>query len=409
MRSLTVNNPTIAQKISDVQQRLTSFLPILTDPQVNSRNDDPESCDFIFGNPQEMPLPGYAETLQRWATPQNKDWFAYKMNEPQSQEVVAESLRQRSGSDYQPEDIFMTTGAFAALAICLTAVVDPGDEVIFLSPPWFFYESLILGAGGVPVRVKVDRQTFDLDLEAIQAAITAKTRAIIVNSPNNPTGRIYSPQILAELTGLLTTAQKRTQRPIYLLSDESYNRIVFDGRTYTSPTAFYPHSFLIYTYGKTLLTPGQRIGYIALPPEMPDRELMRSTLLTAQFLLGWPFPNAILQYALPELEKLSIDIPHLQRKRDHLVKALSEMGYHLHTPEGTFYLMPRSPLADDLAFFRLLMKHKIYVLPGAAFEMPGYFRISLTGNDGMIERSLPGFEAALQTALSRSPVSATAR
>jgi aspartate aminotransferase len=331
------------------------------------------------------------------------------MNEPQSQEVVAESLRQRSGSDYQPEDIFMTTGAFAALAICLTAVVDPGDEVIFLSPPWFFYESLILGAGGVPVRVKVDRQTFDLDLEAIQAAITAKTRAIIVNSPNNPTGRIYSPQILAELTGLLTTAQKRTQRPIYLLSDESYNRIVFDGRTYTSPTAFYPHSFLIYTYGKTLLTPGQRIGYIALPPEMPDRELMRSTLLTAQFLLGWPFPNAILQYALPELEKLSIDIPHLQRKRDHLVKALSEMGYHLHTPEGTFYLMPRSPLADDLAFFRLLMKHKIYVLPGAAFEMPGYFRISLTGNDGMIERSLPGFEAALQTALSRSPVSATAR
>ncbi len=404
-----MTNPAIAQKIIDVQQRLTSFLPLLTDPQVNSRNDDPQSCDFIFGNPQGMPLPGYAETLQRWATPQNKDWFAYKMNEPQSQEVVTESLRKRSGIAFQPGDIFMTTGAFAALAICLTAVVDPGDEVIFLSPPWFFYESLIVGAGGIPVRVKVDANTFEPDLGAVQAAITDKTRAIIINSPNNPTGKIYSPQILAELAGLLTSAQKRTKRPIYLLSDELYNRIVFDGRTYSSATAFYPYSFLIYTYGKTLLTPGQRIGYIALPPEMPDRDLMRSTLLTAQFLLGWPFPNAILQYALPELEKLSIDIPHLQRKRDRLVKALNEMGYHLHSPEGTFYLMPRSPLEDDLAFFRLLMKHKIYVLPGAAFEMPGYFRISLTANDGMIERSLPGFEAALHIVQQQFPVTASTR
>jgi aspartate aminotransferase len=331
------------------------------------------------------------------------------MNEPQSQEVVAESLRKRNGIAYQPGDIFMTTGAFSALAICLTAVVNPGDEVIFLSPPWFFYETLILGAGGIPVRVKVDAKTFDLDLVAIQAAITDKTRAIIVNSPNNPTGRIYSPQILAELARLLTSAQKRTQRPIYLLSDESYNRIVFDGNVFNSPTAFYPYSFLIYTYGKTLLTPGQRIGYIAMPPEMPERETMRGALLTAQFTLGWPFPNAIMQYALPELEQLSIDIPHLQRKRDRMVKALGEMGYDLHTPEGTFYLMPRSPLADDLAFTRLLMKHKIYCLPGAAFEMPGYFRISLTANDEMIERSLPGFEAALQIAQQQSPVSVAAR
>ena len=136
---------------------------------------------------------------------------------------------------------------------------------------------------------------------------------------------------------------------------------------------------------------------------------MRGALLTAQFTLGWPFPNAIMQYALPELEQLSIDVPHLQRKRDRMVKALGEMGYDLHTPEGTFYLMPRSPLADDLAFTRLLMKHKIYCLPGAAFEMPGYFRISLTANDEMIERSLPGFEAALHIAQQQSPVSVAAR
>jgi aspartate aminotransferase len=402
-------NPGISRKIIDVQQHLGAVLPILTDPQINSRNDDPQSCDFLLGNPQEMPLPGYAEALQRHINPQNKDWFAYKMSEPQSQQVVADSLRKMQGIAYQPEDITMTTGAFAALALSLTAVVDPGDEVIFLSPPWFFYETLILGAGCKPVRVKVDAQTFEPDLDALHSAITSRTRAIIVNSPNNPTGKIYSPQVLSDLARLLTAAQKRTQRPIYLLSDESYNRIVYDGRRFPSPTAFYPYSFLIYTYGKTLLAPGQRIGYIALPPDMPDRSQVREALLTSHFLLGYAFPNAILQYALPELEKLTIDIQHLQHKRDRLVKALGEMGYDLHSPEGTFYLMPRSPLDDDLAFTRLLMAHKIYCLPGAAFEMPGYFRISLTANDEMIERSLPGFKAALHTARQHSPVSAAAR
>jgi aspartate aminotransferase len=356
-----------------------------------------------------MPLPGYAESLQSWIAPQNKDWFAYKMSEPESQQVVAENLQQRRGIVFQPEDITMTTGAFAALAVALTAVIDPGDEVIFLSPPWFFYETLIMGVGGKPVRVKVDARTFEPDLDAIQATITDKTRAIIINSPNNPTGKIYSPQVLSGLARLLTSAQKRTQRPIYLLSDESYSRIVFDGRPFPSPTAFYPYSFLIYTYGKTLLTPGQRIGYIALPQEMPDRELMRSALLTAQMLVGYAFPNALLQYALPELEKLSIDIQHLQRKRDRMVRALGGMGYDLHSPEGTFYLMPRSPLDDDQAFTRLLMVYKILCLPGAAFEMPGYFRISLTANDEMIERSLSGFQAALQAARQRPLVSTYSR
>jgi aspartate aminotransferase len=402
-------NPTISQKVIDVQQRLGAVLPVLTDPQINSRNDDPESCDFLLGNPQEMPLQGYSAALQRQVQPHNKDWFAYKMSEPKAQEVIAESLRQMQGIAYQPEDITMTTGAFAALALSLTAVVDPGDEVIFLSPPWFFYETLILGAGCKPVRVKVDARTFEPDLDALEAAITPRTRAIIVNSPNNPTGKIYSPGILSELASLLTTAQKRTQRPIYLLSDESYNRIVYDGRRFPSPTAFYPYSFLIYTYGKTLLAPGQRIGYIALPPDMPDRPLVREALLTSHFILGYAFPNAILQYALPELEKLSIDVQHLQRKRDRLVAALGEMGYELHSPEGTFYLMPRSPLEDDLAFTRLLMTHKIYCLPGAAFEMPGYFRISLTANDAMIERSLPGFATALHTAQQQASINVTSR
>ena len=243
--------------------------------------------------------------------------------------------------EFKPEDIFLTTGAFAGLAVTLNAVLEPGDEVIFISPPWFFYETLILAAGGVPVRVKIDPKTFDLDINAIAAAISTKTRAIIINSPNNPTGKIYPESTLKELARLLNAASSSHRRTIYLLSDEAYCRIIYEGRSFPSPTAFYPNSFLIYTYGKTLLTPGQRLGYIALPPDMPEAEMVRQALFTAQLTTGYALPNALMQYALPDLEKLSIDIEHLQEKRDHLVAELREIGYEMHVPEGTFYLLPR--------------------------------------------------------------------
>ena len=293
----------------------------------------------------------------------------------------------------------MTNGAIAAIAVVLGALVDPGDEVIFISPPWFFYEAHIVANGGTPVRVRCDPTTFDLDLDAIAAAITERTRAILINSPNNPTGKIYPPATLERLADILRAASERLGRDIYLMSDEAYSRIIYDNHPYTSPTQFYPNSFLIYTYGKTLLTPGQRIGYIALPPTMPNRERMRPALMAAQLMAGYAYPNALLQHAIGDLEQLSIDIPHLQRKRDRMVGALGEMGYDVHMPEGTFYLLPRSPLADDLAFMERLAQHNVFCLPGKVVEMPGYFRISLTANDDMIERALLGFAAAMQESM----------
>jgi aspartate aminotransferase len=363
---------------------------------------DPNVCDFTFGNPQEMPLPGFVEALGRWSIPQNKDWYAYKNNEPEPCSVVAKSLRERRGLEFEPEDIFLTNGAFAALSVTLCAITDPGDEVIFITPPWFFYEALIVTYGGKAVRVKADPASFDLDLEAIAGAITERTRAIIVNSPNNPTGKIYPPETLTKLATLLTEASNRNGRAIYLLSDEAYSRIIFDGRNFPSPVGFYPNSFLLYTYAKTLLTPGQRIGYIALPPTMPNREAMRQAIFGAQVVTGFAFPNALLQHALADLEGLSIDIAHLHHKRDWLVGALREMGYSLHIPEGTFYLMVRSPWEDDIAFTELLASHDILCLPGAVVEAPGHFRISLTASDNMIERAIPGFAAALQQATTDS-------
>ncbi len=375
---------------------LEPFVRSMTDPVMVERIQQPGACDFIAGNPQEMPLPGFVQALERWSVPQNKDWFAYKFNVPEARAAIAASLWERRGIAFREEDIYLTTGAFGALSVALGVVVDRGDEVIYISPPWFFYEALIIRSGGTPVRVRVDERTYDLDLEAIAKALTPRTRAIIINSPNNPTGKIYPPETLRGLAEILERASRQNGRPIYLLSDEAYCRIIYDGRSYPSPTAFYPNSFLIYTYGKTLLTPGERLGYIALPPAMVQRQDLSAAIFIQEAIGGHMFPNAVLQYALPDLERLSIDVEHLQRKRDRMVSALGKMGYQVHMPEGTFYLLPRSPVPDDVAFVRRLAERDIFCLPGQVMEMPGYFRISLTANDDMIDRALPGFEAVLE-------------
>lgn len=396
----------VSQRTMKLFQSMGQLVAFLTSEDVTVNSQQPGACNFLLGNPHEMPLQRFSEALQQWSAPQREDWFAYKLSEPGAQAVVGNTLRSRFGLPFRDEDIHMTTGAFSALAVALHAVADPGDEVIFISPPWFFYESLIQQTGADAVRVKVDLQTFDLDVDAITAAITPKTRAVIINSPNNPTGKIYPEATLRQLAQALTDASSCYGRPIYLISDEAYSRIIYDGRPFMTPTAYYPYSFLVYTYGKTLLTPGQRIGYLALAPDMPERELVSNAVLVAQVTLGYAFPNALLQHALPDLERLSIDVEHLQAKRDRLVGELRGMGYDLHSPEGTFYLMPRSPIADDAQFTQLLAEQNIYCLPSWVIEMPGYFRLSLTANDDMIERSLSGFAAARQIASRRAAESA---
>jgi aspartate aminotransferase len=354
----------------------------------------PESADFTFGNPQEMPLPGLVDALQRNAVPRDKDWFAYKLSEEEPTRVVAESLQRRTGIPFEREDVAMTAGAFGALGVTIRALCDEGDEVIFLSPPWFFYELMILSAGATPVRVRLPAPDFDLDAEAVAAAISPRTRAIIVNSPNNPSGRIYRQPELRALGNVLRATSERNGRPIVLLSDESYNRIVFDGIDYRSPALDYEATITIYTYGKTLLAPGQRIGYAAMSPTFPDRPATRFRIMVQQLAAGWGFPNALLQHAIGDLEALSVDIGAIQARRDRMVPALREMGYEVTRPEGTFYVMVRSPDPDDLAFTARLAELRTLVLPGTIVECPGWFRVSLTASDAMVERGLEAFRAA---------------
>ncbi len=364
---------------------------------------DPDTLDFTVGDPREMASDAYVASLRDAAVPQHESWFAYTFSKPEAQQAAATSLGKLTGIPFAPDDILLTNGGFAALSTAVKLVADPGDEVIFSLPPWFFYEPLLIEAGLVPVKVRIDPDTFDLDLAAIAAAITPRTRLVIVNTPNNPTGRVYTPETLRRLAGLLEEASQRNGRPIFILSDEPYNRIVFSGVRFHTPAEFYPHTLVAYSYGKTLLSPGQRVGYLALPPNLPDREAIRAAARMVQMASGYLYPNAVMQYALPELEKQSIDVARLERRRDFMVDALTAMGYQVHRPEGTFYLFPRSPLADDEAFVRLLAEQGIMVLPGAIFETPGFFRICLTATDATCERALPGFAAAIRQvpALSR--------
>jgi aspartate aminotransferase len=365
-------------------------------------NLEPGVANFAVGNPQEMPLPDYVDALQRHLEPRDKDWFAYKLSEVESQRTVATTLSARTGLPWDPADVAMTNGGFAALAVTLRTLVDPGDEVIFLSPPWFFYELLVLAVGGEPVRVRLDPPDFEPDLEQIRGAITPRTRAIIVNSPHNPSGRIYGRELLVALAAMLGQESDRVGHPIWIISDEPYNRIVFDGREYHSPSEHYPHTVITYSYGKTLLAPGQRIGFATVPPTLDaeERAAFRDEMFIQQCAAGYAFPNALLQHALADLEGLSIDIGALQRRRDRLVPALREMGYEASMPEGTFYTMARSPIADDEAFGEILARHRVLVLPGTIVEVPGWFRISLTASDEMVEWGIPRFAAAMAEARS---------
>jgi aspartate aminotransferase len=353
----------------------------------------PAICDFTLGNPHEMPLEGVVNAIRERAIPHDKNWFAYKASEQEPQAYIAERLGRELNLPFEPGDIALTAGAFAAIMVAFRLVVDAGDEVIYSEPAWFCYEPMLLAANAVPRKVNLQSPSFDLDLAAIEAAIGSRTRLVIVNTPHNPTGRIYSRASLEALADLLERASARIGHRIFLLSDEPYRQLRFDGRGFTTPAELYPWTFISYSYGKVLLAPGQRLGYLALSPLMPteDRHTLRGVLFSAQMALGWCFPNAVMQYAVPDLDKLSIDQVALTRRRDRFMAALSRAGYSVLVPEGTFYLWSKWTDSDPRRQWNALADRDVFVLPGSIMNSPSYFRISLTASDEMVERALPAF------------------
>mgnify|MGYP000616029241 CR=1 FL=1 len=263
-------------------------------------------------------------------------------------------------------------------------------------PGWFCYTPILRACNAVPVKAALAEGSFDLDVAAIERAITPRTRIVVVNTPHNPTGIIYSRERLEELAAMLERKSTEIGRPIFILSDEPYRRIRFDGASFTSPAEVYPWTLIDYSYGKILLAPGLRLGYLAICPDMPEdaKEQLRALAMSTQVALGWGFPDAPLQYAVGDLETVSLDLDALRQTRDRLHGALSQWGYKMTKPACTFYLWGQAPGGDSAAFTRALAAQGVFVLPATLFERPADFRIRLTASAEMIEASRPAFEAA---------------
>lgn len=359
--------------------------------RIEALADSPDALDFTFGNPHELALPGFTSAIRAQVEPRSVDWFAYKTSERAAQEAVASGLRAELGLDFEPEDIAMTQGAFGAISLAFALLADAGDEVVIPAPGWFCYEPTLHAADLVPVAAPLADGTFDLDVDAIARAVTARTRIVVVNSPANPTGRVYPKETWDALASVLEDASRTHGRRIWLLSDEPYRRIRFDGIGFASPAGSYPWTLIDYSYAKVLLAPGQRIGYLALSPLMPTdvRAELREALMPLGLAIGWGFPDAVMQYAVPTLETLSLDMAELTRKRDRMYDALTAARIDVTRPEGTFYLWGRAPGDDAVRFCDDLADRGVFLMPGTLFDRPQHFRISLTATMTMIERALP--------------------
>ena len=352
--------------------------------------------DFSIGNPILEPPAEFKSILNGLINDPSKGRHCYMSNAgyEDTREAVASYLTENSTKSFSPDDVVMTVGSGGALNVILKTILDPNDEVLIVTPCFMEYKFYVDNHQGIPVFV-ASKPDFSLDLDKIKNAITEKTRAVMINSPNNPTGKIFSSEELDSLAALLTEYSDKKGEPIYLISDEPYKKIVFDGNVVPSIFDFYKNTFLGTSFSKDLSLPGERIGYAALNPEMEDRELASAGLVLSNRILGYVNAPALMQRAVNCLLGVSIDVSVYEKKRDILCDGLASLGYEFFKPQGAFYLFPKSPIPDDIKFVSALKDENILTVPGSGFGGPGYFRIAYCVSDETIINSMPGFERAI--------------
>jgi aspartate aminotransferase len=353
--------------------------------------------DFSLGNPRIEPPAKFKEVLMELAADTSPGLHMYMSNAglPETRKAVADYIGGQNGMPFGPDDIIMTVGASGALNVVLKTILDPGDEVIIPSPYFMEYNFYVDNFSGLP-RVVTTNKDFSLDLSAIENAMNSNTKAVLINNPNNPSGAVYPEQDLIDLGKLLIQHRQRQGKSVYLISDEPYNKIVYDGIKTPSIFKVYNESMLVTSFSKDLSLPGERIGYIAVNPAIEDKKKMIDGLILCNRILGFVNAPALMQRLIPSLLNISVDIGIYQRKRDTLSKALKDAGYNFTPPAGTFYLFPETPMPDDVAFIKDLQEENILAVPGSGFGAPGYFRIAYCVEDDTIERSLPGFARVMK-------------
>ena len=353
--------------------------------------------DLSLGNPVVEPPEEFHRELLKLAEQPTKGMHRYMPNAgyPETRQAVAEGMATETGLALTGNEIIMTCGAAAAINVMLKTILNPGEEVIILSPYFVEYGYYVDNHQGKAVIVPTT-EDFLPDLAAIESAITPKTRTLIVNSPNNPTGVVYPPETLAALGELLNRKQVEHGTEIFIISDEPYRRIIFDGLTYAQVLPHYKNSIVVTSHAKDLALPGERIGYIAINPEYPEKGELADGLTFCNRTLGFVNAPALMQHLVRSLQGVSVDAAEYQRKRDFLYGHLTELGYSVNKPQGAFYLFPKSPLEDDVAFVDALQEWNVLTVPGRGFGTPGYFRISYCVEDSVLEGAIDGFAKAAE-------------
>ena len=348
--------------------------------------------DLSLGNPVMEPPKELVAEMRRIAGSDTPGLHRYMPNAGyvETRAAVAQSLSEETGFPFTANEIVMTCGAAGALNVIFESILNPGDEVVIFAPYFGEFTFYIENHQGRPVVAPTD-DAFIPDLATLEGLITPKTRAVLINSPNNPSGALYPEGVVRQLGELLGRKEREFGTEIFLLSDEPYRRILFDGLTYPHIFAHHHASVAVHSHSKDLAVPGERIGYIALNPEYEGKGQLLNGIIFWNRSLGFVNGPAVMQHAIRGLQGMSVDAAEYQRKRDYLYRELSGMGYQVVKPQGAFYLFPKSPIEDDVAFVDALQQKRVLTVPGVGFGSPGHFRLSYCVEDRVLEGAMEGF------------------
>ncbi|MFH1422440.1 MAG: pyridoxal phosphate-dependent aminotransferase [Planctomycetota bacterium] len=384
----------ISKKIDEYMSR-GSWIRKMFEEGVRLRKQfgDENVFDLTLGNPVMEPPAEFKNKLFEEVKKSEPGMHRYMPNAGYEwvREAVADYYREETGLDFSAKNITMTTGAAGALNVVLKTILDPGDEVIIISPYFVEYSFYIDNHGGV-TKVVNSNDDFSINISRIEEILSSKTKAVIINSPNNPTGVLYGEYSLRALGQVLLDVSKKYRKTIYLINDEPYRKIIYDGKKASWIFNLYDNSIVVTSHSKDLAIPGERIGHLAISPKASDVDKLSDGATFCNRTLGYVNAPALMQRVVAGLQKTVVDVGEYQKRRDYLYEKLSEMGYSVVKPQGAFYMFPRTPISDDTKFVKELQKKNVLVVPGSGFGCPGHFRISFCVTFDTIKKSIRAFD-----------------
>jgi aspartate aminotransferase len=391
------NDMPISQRVKKGLERVAFWRELPRErASLRQKYGDDQLFDLTLDNPLNEPLPEFDRELKKLIETPRAGLHRYMENAgyTDTRKAIASTLAAGTGLPFTLDEVIMTSGASGAINMALKALLNPGEEVILFSPLAFDYEAYVENHAGV-VKIVPCEESFEPNLAALEASITAKTKAVLINSPNNPAGVVYSQSILQKVAGIITRQSDCFNSRIYVISDDSYRKFYYGRGKLPWILNHYPHTILVSSYSRDLPVPGERIGYTAISPLCEDAKGVVGGLIHANRTLGFVNAPAFMQNVVRGLPNYSLNLAEYTAKRDFIYLNLTQMGYSVVKPAGAFFLFPRAPVPDDYAFVNGLNNYRVLTVPGSLFHAPGYFRVSYCVDTKVLEGSLAGFRYAI--------------